>query len=47
MVANLTVGKTGYERAWAELAGMAERGQALKDRLHAPSTRTLPRFLIA
>ena len=33
MVANLTVGKTGYERAWAELAGMAERGQALKDRL--------------
>ena len=33
MVANLTVGKKGYEGAWAELAGMAERGQALKDRL--------------
>ena len=33
MVANLTVGKKGYEGAWAELAGMAERGQVLKDRL--------------
>ena len=33
MVANLTVGKKGYEEVWAELAGMAERGQALKDRL--------------
>jgi glutamate formiminotransferase/formiminotetrahydrofolate cyclodeaminase len=33
MVANLTVGKKGYEGAWAELAGMAERGQALKDQL--------------
>jgi glutamate formiminotransferase/formiminotetrahydrofolate cyclodeaminase len=33
MVANLTVGKKGYEGAWAELAAMAERGQALKDRL--------------
>ena len=33
MVANLTVGKKGYEEAWEELAAMAERGQALKDRL--------------
>jgi glutamate formiminotransferase/formiminotetrahydrofolate cyclodeaminase len=33
MVANLTVGKKGYEAAWGELAGAAERGQALKDRL--------------
>ncbi len=33
MVANLTVGKKGYEQAWEELAAMAERGQALKDRL--------------
>ena len=33
MVANLTVGKAGYEQAWQELAGVAERGQALKDRL--------------
>ena len=33
MVANLTVGKKGYEGAWAELAEMAERGQTLKDRL--------------
>jgi glutamate formiminotransferase/formiminotetrahydrofolate cyclodeaminase len=33
MVANLTVGKKGYEAAWAELAELAERGQSLKDRL--------------
>jgi len=33
MVANLTVGKRGYEAAWDELAVAAERGQALKDRL--------------
>jgi glutamate formiminotransferase/formiminotetrahydrofolate cyclodeaminase len=33
MVANLTVGKAGYEKAWEELAGMAERGQVIKDRL--------------
>jgi len=33
MVANLTVGKAGYEPAWAELASLAERAQALKDRL--------------
>jgi glutamate formiminotransferase/formiminotetrahydrofolate cyclodeaminase len=33
MVANLTVGKKGYEAAWADLAELAERGQALKDRL--------------
>ncbi len=33
MVANLTVGKAGYEAAWPELAAVAERGQALKDRL--------------
>jgi glutamate formiminotransferase/formiminotetrahydrofolate cyclodeaminase len=33
MVANLTVGKRGYEAAWQELTDVAERGQALKDRL--------------
>jgi glutamate formiminotransferase/formiminotetrahydrofolate cyclodeaminase len=33
MVANLTVGKKGYEAAWQELADLAEGGQALKDQL--------------
>ena len=33
MVANLTVGKKGYEEAWAELSDLAERAQAVKDRL--------------
>ena len=33
MVANLTVGKKGYEAAWGELGGVAERGQTIKDRL--------------
>lgn len=33
MVANLTVGKKGYEPAWGELSGLAERAQAVKDRL--------------
>jgi len=33
MVANLTVGRKGYEGAWAELASLAERGQTLKDQL--------------
>jgi glutamate formiminotransferase/formiminotetrahydrofolate cyclodeaminase len=33
MVANLTVGKKGYEEAWGELGAMAGRGQAVKDRL--------------
>jgi len=33
MVANLTVGKKGYEDAWQALADVAERGQPLKDRL--------------
>jgi glutamate formiminotransferase/formiminotetrahydrofolate cyclodeaminase len=33
MVANLTVGKKGYEDAWADLAALAERGQMIKDRL--------------
>jgi glutamate formiminotransferase/formiminotetrahydrofolate cyclodeaminase len=33
MVANLTVGKKGYEGAWVDLARVAERGQTLKDRL--------------
>lgn len=33
MVANLTVGKKGYEEAWSEMASMAERGQAIKDQL--------------
>lgn len=33
MVANLTVGKKGYEKVWEELAGLAERAQVVKDRL--------------
>jgi glutamate formiminotransferase / formiminotetrahydrofolate cyclodeaminase len=33
MVANLTVGKKGYEAAWQELSDLAERAQAVKDRL--------------
>jgi glutamate formiminotransferase/formiminotetrahydrofolate cyclodeaminase len=33
MVANLTVGKKGYDAAWTELSALAERAQALKDRL--------------
>jgi glutamate formiminotransferase/formiminotetrahydrofolate cyclodeaminase len=33
MVANLTVGKKGYDAAWDELSALAERAQALKDRL--------------
>ena len=33
MVANLTVGKKGYEESWEELGAMAGRGQAVKDQL--------------
>jgi len=33
MVANLTVGKKGYESVWGELAGLAEEGQQVKDTL--------------
>lgn len=33
MVANLTVGKKGYEAAWTELSDLAERAQAVKDQL--------------
>jgi glutamate formiminotransferase/formiminotetrahydrofolate cyclodeaminase len=33
MVANLTVGKKGYEAVWDELSGLAERAQAVKDQL--------------
>lgn len=33
MVANLTVGKKGYEGAWQELAALAEEGQRIKDAL--------------
>jgi glutamate formiminotransferase/formiminotetrahydrofolate cyclodeaminase len=33
MVANLTVGKKGYEGAWDDLSALAERAQAIKDRL--------------
>ena len=33
MVANLTVGKKGYDAAWAELSELAEHAQTLKDRL--------------
>ena len=35
MVANLTVGKAGYESAWQSSSTLAERGQALKARLLA------------
>ena len=35
MVANLTVGKTGYESAWASSSALAERAQALKAALLA------------
>ncbi len=33
MVANLTVGKKGYEGAWSELSSLAVRAQDVKDRL--------------
>ncbi len=33
MVANLTVGKKGYEGAWKELSALAVRAQAVKDEL--------------
>jgi glutamate formiminotransferase / formiminotetrahydrofolate cyclodeaminase len=33
MVANLTVGKKGYETSWQDLSDLAQRAQALKDRL--------------
>lgn len=33
MVANLTVGKKGYEADWEELSGLAERAQEVKDAL--------------
>jgi glutamate formiminotransferase/formiminotetrahydrofolate cyclodeaminase len=33
MVANLTVGKNGYEAVWDGLAALAERAQTIKDRL--------------
>jgi len=33
MVANLTVGKKGYEKGWGELSAMAVKAQALKDAL--------------
>ena len=33
MVANLTVGKKGYEAAWDDLSAVAERAQSVKDRL--------------
>jgi glutamate formiminotransferase/formiminotetrahydrofolate cyclodeaminase len=33
MVANLTVGKSGYEAAWSELSELAERAQRVKDQL--------------
>ncbi len=35
MVANLTVGKRGYEAVWEEMAGLAEKAQEVKDRLAA------------
>jgi len=33
MVANLTVGKSGYEKVWEEMSGLAEKGQIIKDKL--------------
>lgn len=35
MVANLTVGKKGYEAAWGEMSDLAEEAQAVKDALAA------------
>lgn len=35
MVANLTVGKKGYEGVWGEMSDLAERAQAVKDTLAA------------
>lgn len=35
MVANLTVGKKGYEAVWEEMNQVAEAGQQLKDRLRS------------
>ena len=34
MVANLTVGKKGYEAAWEEMSELAERAQGVKDLLN-------------
>ena len=39
MVANLTVGKAGYESAWASSSALAERAQALKAALLARGRR--------
>ncbi|HAD82695.1 MAG: glutamate formimidoyltransferase [Candidatus Edwardsbacteria bacterium RIFOXYD12_FULL_50_11] len=33
MVANLTVGKPGYEKVWKELSDLAQQGQEIKDQL--------------
>ncbi|MBI4725783.1 glutamate formimidoyltransferase [candidate division TA06 bacterium] len=33
MVANLTVGKQGYEKVWSEMSALAEKGQDIKDKL--------------
>lgn len=33
MVANLTVGKQGYEKVWPEMSDLAEKGQEIKDKL--------------
>jgi glutamate formiminotransferase/formiminotetrahydrofolate cyclodeaminase len=33
MVANLTIGKKGYEAVWREMGSLAEHGQGVKDRL--------------
>ena len=33
MVANLTVGKPGYEKVWPEMSDLAEKGQDIKDKL--------------
>lgn len=35
MVANLTVGKKGYEAVWEEMSALAEQAQGIKDRLAA------------
>jgi glutamate formiminotransferase/formiminotetrahydrofolate cyclodeaminase len=34
MVANLTVGKKGYEHVWEELSALSEKAQTLKDQLN-------------
>jgi glutamate formiminotransferase/formiminotetrahydrofolate cyclodeaminase len=44
MVANLTIGKKGYEPAWDEMRRVAEQGQAVKDQLASAVDRDTDAF---